>query len=76
MKSSWSSGIELTTVGITLVLATVLGYAGGTWLDGKLGTAPALGAAGVLLGSAAGFVQLFRVVNAAAAKRRGDDGEG
>lgn len=65
MRSSWSSGLELSTVGITLVLATVLGYAGGAWLDKKLGTTPVLGAIGVLLGAAAGFVQLVKVVNAA-----------
>jgi len=76
MRSSWSSGLELTTVGITLVLATLLGYAGGAWLDGKLGTGPVLGAIGLLLGAAAGFVQLYRVVGAAARTDRGDDGEG
>jgi len=75
MRSSWSSGLELTTVGITLVLATVLGYAGGAWLDKKLATAPVLGAIGLLLGAAAGFVQLFKVVNAASRKSRDGDGE-
>ena len=75
MRSSWSSGLELTTVGITLVLATVLGYAGGAWLDKKLGTAPVLGAIGVLLGAAAGFVQLVKVVNAASRRSRDRDGE-
>ena len=63
MKRSWSHGIELTSVGITLVIATLLGYFGGAWLDGKLGTEPALGAVGLLLGAAAGFVQLFRVAD-------------
>jgi len=76
MRSSWSSGLELTTVGITLVLATLMGCAGGTWLDGRLGTGPALGAVGLLLGAAAGFVQLFRVVNAASRRNGDDDGKG
>ncbi len=76
MRSSWSSGLELTTVGITLVLTTVLGYGGGAWLDAKLGTGPVLGAVGLLLGAAAGFVQLFRVVGAASRRDNGDDGEG
>ena len=76
MRSSWSSGMELTTVGITLVLATLLGYYGGAWLDRRLGTEPVLGAIGLILGAAGGFVQLVRVVNAAARKSGDDDGEG
>ncbi|MBM3497396.1 MAG: AtpZ/AtpI family protein [Armatimonadetes bacterium] len=76
MQRSWASGLELTTVGITLVLATLLGYAGGSWLDGRLGTGPVLGAIGLLLGAAGGFVQLFRVVNAASRRNEDDDGEG
>jgi ATP synthase protein I len=75
MKRSWSHGIELTSVGFTLVLATLLGYFGGTWLDGKLGTEPALGAAGLMLGAAAGFVQLFRVAGRAGRREEDDDGE-
>jgi ATP synthase protein I len=50
-------------VGLTLVIATMLGYWGGRALDGWLGTAPWLGLAGLVLGVAAGFVNLFRVVN-------------
>lgn len=52
----------LLTVGIVLVAAIVLGYLFGSYLDRKLGTAPWLTLAGVLLGTAAGFVQLFRSV--------------
>jgi F0F1-type ATP synthase assembly protein I len=76
MKRSWGSSLELTTVGITLVLATLLGYVGGAWLDHKLGTEPVLGAIGLLLGAAGGFVQLFRVVGASSRTNGGDDGEG
>ena len=75
MKRSWSHGIELTSVGITLVIATLLGYFGGAWLDGKLGTEPALGAVGLLLGAAAGFVQLFRVAGGTERRKEDDDGE-
>jgi len=75
MKRSWSHGIELTGVGITLVLATLLGYLGGAWLDGKLGTQPAFGAVGLILGAAAGFVQLFRVAGGRARREGNGDGE-
>jgi F0F1-type ATP synthase assembly protein I len=75
MKRSWGTGLEMTTVGITLVLATLMGYASGAWLDKRFGTEPILGAVGLMLGAAAGFVQLFRVVGAASRKSEQDDGE-
>jgi ATP synthase protein I len=49
-------------VGITLVVATVIGLAGGYWLDRWLGTAPWLARIGLGLGIGAGFVNLFRSV--------------
>jgi ATP synthase protein I len=51
---------ELGSVGITLVVATVVGFAGGYWLDRCLGTAPWLAMIGLGFGIAAGFVNLFR----------------
>ena len=48
------------SVGITLVVATVIGLAGGYWLDRWLGTAPWLAMIGLGFGIAAGFVNLFR----------------
>jgi ATP synthase protein I len=50
----------LSGVGLMLVISTVLGLVGGYYLDRWLGTAPWLGLAGLLLGVAAGFVNLFR----------------
>ena len=50
----------LSGVGLTLVIATVLGLWGGYVLDGWLGTAPWLTLVGLLLGIAAGFVNLLR----------------
>ena len=62
-SSSWRALAELSTVGITLVLATVIGLAGGYYLDRWLGTGPWLILTGLGLGIAAGFVSLFRSVN-------------
>ena len=42
-----------------------LGYLGGEWLDGKLGTEPWLKWIGLALGLAAGGVSLYRVVRRA-----------
>ncbi|MCY0879200.1 MAG: AtpZ/AtpI family protein [Firmicutes bacterium] len=44
-----------------LVIAIVVGYAIGHWLDGKLHTAPWLTIIGVLMGIVAGFVGLFQL---------------
>jgi F0F1-type ATP synthase assembly protein I len=55
--------LSLLSVGTVLVTCIVLGYLFGHWLDGKLGTDPWLGVVGVVLGSVAGFVQLFRTVS-------------
>jgi len=48
-------------VGVFFAVAIVIGWAFGQWLDRKLGTTPWLTALFVLLGAAAGFLELFRV---------------
>jgi len=51
------------TVGSILVACIVCGYFLGSYLDRKLGTSPWLVVTGVFLGTAAGFVELFRIVS-------------
>lgn len=51
------------TIGILLVVSTVIGYAFGNWLDKKLGTAPWLMLVFTILGIVAGFIEMFRIVN-------------
>jgi ATP synthase protein I len=68
---TWRALGELSTIGLTLVLATVIGLAGGYALDRWLGTKPWLTLIGLGLGIAAGFVNLFRAVNRA---ERDNDG--
>jgi ATP synthase protein I len=67
-ESSWKALAELSSIGMTLVLATVIGLAGGYYLDLWLGTSPWLIMIGLGLGIAAGFVNFFRSV-----KRAGQD---
>jgi ATP synthase protein I len=62
-SSPWKSLGELSAIGITLVLATVIGLAGGYYADRWLGTSPWLTMIGLGFGIAAGFVSLFRTVN-------------
>jgi len=52
----------LSGVGLTLVISTVLGLAGGYYLDRWLGSSPWLTLTGLLFGTGAGFVNLFRAV--------------
>ena len=61
--SSPRSIMNLMAVGTVLVGCIVLGYLLGGVLDRKLGTSPWLVVAGVMLGTAAGFVGLFRTVS-------------
>ena len=49
----------LSTVGITLVVATVIGYFIGHYLDGRFGTTPWLTLVFLLFGIAAGFKNLY-----------------
>ncbi len=63
--SSWKALGDVAGVGITLVLATVIGLAGGYYADRWLGTSPLFLLLGLGLGIAAGFVNLFRTVKAA-----------
>ncbi len=56
---------SLSTIGLELGLSIVLGYLGGRWLDGELGTEPWLKWIGLALGLAAGARSLYRVVRRA-----------
>jgi F0F1-type ATP synthase assembly protein I len=51
---------EVLGVGLQFALSIVLFLFVGRWLDAKLGTAPWLLLAGVMLGAAAGFYSLYR----------------
>ena len=56
---------SFSTIGLELGLSIALGYLGGEWLDGKLGTEPWLKWIGLGLGLAAGARSLYRVVRRA-----------
>jgi len=62
-QRKWIRGAGLaSTVGLVLVVSTVIGYAFGSWLDKKLGTDPWLMLLFTLMGIAAGFIEMFRIV--------------
>ena len=65
MTSDGSRGrsvLNLLAVGTTLVTCIVLGSLGGAWLDRRFDTAPWFLIGGLTLGTAAGFLELFRTV--------------
>ena len=64
-QGAWKALGELSSVGLALVIATVIGLVGGYYADRLLGTSPWLLLLGLALGIAAGFVNLFRSVNRA-----------
>ena len=70
----------LTGIGPLLVASVVVGYFVGSWIDRRLGTAPWAMIAGVLLGTAGGFIEMIRLLKEAGAdegpKRRGRKGKG
>jgi ATP synthase protein I len=57
--------LSASSVGLELGLSVVLGILFGRWLDGKLGTAPWMMLAFLLLGLVAGFRSLMRAVQRA-----------
>jgi ATP synthase protein I len=64
-QGAWKALGELSSIGLVLVVATVIGLVGGYYADRLLGTTPWLLLVGLVFGIAAGFVNLFRSVNRA-----------
>lgn len=59
----------LASIGLVLVVSVMLGFFLGRWLDGWLHTDPWLTLAGLMLGAAAGFVEIFRIAKRYLGKR-------
>ena len=64
-QGTWRALGELSSIGLVLVVSTIIGLVGGYYADRLLGTSPWLLLVGLVLGIAAGFVNLFRSVNRA-----------
>jgi ATP synthase protein I len=56
---------QLSTIGMSFVLALVIGFGAGFWLDGVLGTKPWLSFVGFFVGVAAGVLNVYRVMQLA-----------
>ena len=64
-QGAWKALGELSSVGLALVVCTVIGLVGGYYADRWLGTSPWLLLLGLGCGIVAGFINLFRSVNRA-----------
>lgn len=71
--SSWRALGSLVQMGMTFVICTVLGLAGGYWADRWLGSSPWFLLVGLGLGIAAGFVNLFRSIREAERREQTND---
>ncbi len=61
---------QLSTIGLAFVLALVMGFGAGFWLDGKFGTKPWLSLLGFAVGLAAGVLNVIRTMQAVSAGER------
>jgi ATP synthase protein I len=61
-KPSPFRSLALVSVGMVLVISTLVGAGGGYALDRWLGTAPWLMIVGLLLGMVAGFREMLRMI--------------
>jgi ATP synthase protein I len=61
-QTTWQLIGQLSTIGMSFVFAIVLGFGGGFWLDGVLGTKPWLSFVGFFFGLAAGVLNVYRVL--------------
>ena len=73
-KSAWAQAIDVGSVGLEMGIAVGLGYFGGSWLDGRFDTAPALMFAGVGLGIVIAARALWRVARRYMRGDGNDDG--
>ena len=55
----------LSTVGLSFVLAIVIGTGAGYWLDGRFGTSPWGFFVGFFLGLTAGILNVYRITSQA-----------
>lgn len=56
---------QLSTVGLSFVLALAIGFGGGYWVDRQLGSAPWFSFLGFFLGLAAGVLNVYRIMQLA-----------
>ena len=69
--ATWQLIGQMSTIGMSFVLALVLGFGAGYWLDGVLNTKPWLSFIGFFCGLAAGVLNVYRVLKLSNAASKG-----
>ncbi len=69
--STWQLIGQMSTIGMSFVLALVMGFGAGYWLDSTFGTKPWLSFIGFFLGLAAGVLNVYRVLKLSNAASKG-----
>ena len=60
----WKKAGLLSSIAFVFPFSIAVGFLAGRWLDGKLDTQPWLALAGLILGTVAAFLEVFRIVAA------------
>jgi len=68
-QTTWQLIGQLSTIGMSFVFALILGFGGGFWLDGAIGTKPWFTFIGFFVGVAAGVLNVYRVMKLANSKQ-------
>ena len=63
--TTWGALGELGSVGLSFVMALVMGVGGGWWVDQRFGTAPWGFFVGFAMGFAAGVLNVYRITSRA-----------
>ena len=71
-QSTWKALGELSSLGVAMVLATIIGLGGGYYLDRWLGTSPWLLLTGLGFGIVAAAVNFYRTIKTLNEQDRGD----
>lgn len=61
-KNPWVQTGELLSIGMLILVSTLVGLGLGSWLDGKLATSPWLAFVGTLVGLGAGLYETVRIL--------------
>lgn len=77
-KNFLSEAASYTHLGLTFAMSILLGFFGGYWLDGKIGSSPLFTLVGAFLGATGGFIFLIHTLTHAQKEKedlKKEDGE-
>ena len=69
----WRRAAQVGAVGLEMGFAVAIGFFGGSWLDGRFGTTPYLGMAGLLIGVGAAGKALWDTARKVSKDQMGSD---